>query len=62
MLVVTRDRMRELVKAGRTLEEVLAARPFADYDGQLSWSFITAERYIQILHRDAVRTLNPGRT
>jgi len=62
MLVATRDRMRERVKAGRTLEEVLAEKPFADYDGTLAWQFITAERYIQILYRDAVRALSPGRT
>lgn len=62
MLAVTSDRMRELVKAGKTLDEVLAAKPNADYDGQLGWSFITVERYIQILYRDAARELSPGRT
>lgn len=62
MLTVTRDRMRELVRAGRTVDEVLAAKPYADYDGALSWSFITAERYVRILYRDAVRELSPGRT
>lgn len=62
MLVTTRDRMRERVKAGRTLDEVLAEKPFADYDGTLSWPFITAERYLRILYRDAVRALSPGRT
>lgn len=62
LLVATCDRMRERVKAGRTLEEVLAEKPFADYDGTLAWQFITAERYIQILYRDAVRALSPGRT
>ncbi|MGQ0428939.1 MAG: MBL fold metallo-hydrolase [Gammaproteobacteria bacterium] len=62
LLVTTRDRMRERVKAGRTLEEVLAEMPFADYDGRLSWPFITAERYVRILYRDAVRALSPGRT
>jgi glyoxylase-like metal-dependent hydrolase (beta-lactamase superfamily II) len=62
LLVTTRDRMRERVKAGRTLDEVLAERPFADFDGKLAWQFITAERYIQILYRDAVRELSPGRT
>lgn len=62
LLVVTSGRMRELVKAGKTLDEVLAARPFADYDGQLAWAFITVERYIQILYRDAARELSPGRT
>lgn len=62
LLIVTSGRMRELVKAGKTLDEVLAARPFADYDAQLAWAFITVERYIQILYRDAARELSPGRT
>jgi glyoxylase-like metal-dependent hydrolase (beta-lactamase superfamily II) len=62
MLVTTRDRMRERVRAGKTLEELLAEKPFADTDPRLAWAFITAERYIRILHRDAVRALNPGRT
>lgn len=62
LLVVTSGRMRELVKAGKTLDEVLAARPFADYDAQLAWAFITVERYIQILYRDAARELSPGQT
>jgi glyoxylase-like metal-dependent hydrolase (beta-lactamase superfamily II) len=62
LLAVTSARMRDLVQAGRTLDEVLAAKPFADYDGQLAWAFITVERYIQILYRDAVRELSAGRT
>jgi len=62
LLVTTRDRMRERVRAGKTIEELLADRPFADYDPRLAWGFITAERYIRILYRDAVRALSPGRT
>lgn len=62
LLSVTSARMRELVQGGKTLDEVLAAKPFADYDGQLAWAFITVERYIQILYRDAVRKLSAGRT
>ncbi|HEU0225123.1 MAG TPA: MBL fold metallo-hydrolase [Steroidobacteraceae bacterium] len=62
LLVTTRNRMRERVQAGRTLEEVLAEQPFADFDGRLAWQFITAERYLRILYRDAVRELSPGRT
>jgi hypothetical protein len=54
--------MRERVRAGKTLDEVLAEKPFADYDARLAWQFITAERYIRILYRDAVRELSPGRT
>ncbi len=62
MLADTHARMQELVASGKSLEEVLAARPFADYDAALSWPFITAERYVQILYRDAVRELSPDRT
>ncbi|HXV40089.1 MAG TPA: MBL fold metallo-hydrolase [Steroidobacteraceae bacterium] len=62
LLVTTRERMRERVQAGRTLDEVLAEKPFADFDGKLAWQFITAERFIQILYRDATRELSPGRT
>jgi cyclase len=55
MLATTSARVRELVKAGKTVDEVLAAAPNADYDAKLAWSFITAERYARILYNDAVR-------
>ena len=53
MLAVTSGRVRDLVKAGKSVDEVLAAKPNADYDAKLGWSFITAERYARILYRDA---------
>jgi cyclase len=53
MLAVRSKRVRDLVAAGKSVEEVLAARPNADYDAKLAWDFITAERYLQILYRDA---------
>ena len=53
MLATTSGRVRELVKAGKTLEEALAAKPNADYDAKLAWDFITPERYLTILYRDA---------
>ena len=53
MLQVTSGRVRELVKAGKTVEEVLAANPNAEFDAKLAWAFITPERYTRILYRDA---------
>jgi glyoxylase-like metal-dependent hydrolase (beta-lactamase superfamily II) len=53
MLSVTSGRMRDLVAAGKTIDEVLAAQPNADYDATQAWAFITAERYLRILYRDA---------
>jgi hypothetical protein len=32
MLVIIRDRVQALIKSGATLQQVLAARPTADYD------------------------------
>lgn len=57
MLVVTSARVRDLVKAGKSLDEIIAAKPNADYDATLSWPFITTERYLQVLHRDATQSL-----
>ncbi|MGH8249980.1 MAG: hypothetical protein ACREVI_04675 [Steroidobacteraceae bacterium] len=45
MLKVASDRVRDLVKAGWTVDEVLAMTPNADYDAKLAWPFITAERF-----------------
>jgi cyclase len=56
MLVVTSGRVRALVKAGKSIEDVLAAKPNADYDAKLAWAFITPERYARILYRDAAAT------
>jgi glyoxylase-like metal-dependent hydrolase (beta-lactamase superfamily II) len=57
LLADTSARIRELVQAGRTVEEVVAAPPFAETDATYAWSFITAERYIRMLYRDAERAL-----
>jgi glyoxylase-like metal-dependent hydrolase (beta-lactamase superfamily II) len=53
MLAATSARVRELMAAGKTVDEVIAAKPNSDYDEKLSWDFITAELYLRILYRDA---------
>jgi cyclase len=62
MLSKSSERVRKLKGEGKTVEDVLAARPNADYDAKLSWDFITAERYARILYRDAERKLTKDRT
>ncbi|HUG03221.1 MAG TPA: MBL fold metallo-hydrolase [Steroidobacteraceae bacterium] len=57
LLADTSARMRELVQAGRTVEDLVAAAPFAESDATHAWSFITAERYVRMLYRDAERSL-----
>lgn len=50
MLVETSGRVRALKDAGKTVEEIVAAAPNADYDKTWDWSFINAERYIRMLY------------
>jgi cyclase len=56
MLTVTSKRVRDLAAAGKSVDEVLAAKPNADYDARLAWDFISAERYARILYRDATES------
>ncbi len=58
MLAFTGDRMRTLILEGQSLEQIVAAAPFAEYDASWSWSFITSERYMQILHRAITLEIN----
>ncbi len=58
MLVTTSGRIRELVKAGRTADEIVAAAPNADFDQKWGWAFITPERYSRMMYELIRRELN----
>jgi glyoxylase-like metal-dependent hydrolase (beta-lactamase superfamily II) len=62
MLMTTSGRIRELMKAGKTADEIVAAAPNADYDQEWAWGFITPERYIRMVYELLESELNPGRT
>jgi glyoxylase-like metal-dependent hydrolase (beta-lactamase superfamily II) len=51
MLVDSEARVKKLVDAGMSLEEVLAENPLADYHEQWNWSFITTEVMTTTLYR-----------
>ncbi len=51
MLEEARDRVWALVDAGKSLDEVVAENPLADYGETWSWGFITTERMTQQLYR-----------
>ncbi|HZD51610.1 MAG TPA: MBL fold metallo-hydrolase [Woeseiaceae bacterium] len=51
MLVDARERIRKLVDAGKSEEEVLSADPLSRYDDDWSWEFITTERMTRTLYR-----------
>jgi len=50
-LIDSRQRVKALVDAGKSEEEVLAENPLADYHDQYNWSFITTEKMTSTLYR-----------
>lgn len=57
MLMSGRDRVRALVAAGKTEEDVVGMNPLADYDADWSWGFITTERMTRMLVKDAMTAM-----
>ena len=53
MLKDARDRVRTMVKAGKTEQEILTANPLAEYHEGWNWGFITTE----IMTKTLVRAL-----
>jgi cyclase len=55
MLATARDRVAPLVKAGKTLEQVTAAKPLAELDAKWGQGFLKADTFVSILYKDATR-------
>ena len=55
MLVATGRRVRELVEQGRSLDEVIAARPTEAFDARYGQGAVTAERFVRLLYADLTR-------
>lgn len=51
MLLDANARIKALVVAGKSAEQVLAENPLADYHDDWNWSFITTEKMTQTLYR-----------
>lgn len=51
MLEDAQARVKVLVDAGKSQEEVIAGNPLADYEDGWSWEFITAERMTKTIYR-----------
>ena len=53
MVVIVRDRIRNMIGKGMTLEQVKAAKPTRDYDTEYvsKDSFITADRFVEAVYK-----------
>ena len=55
MLVTVRDRIRQGVAAGRTLEQVQAGKPTAEFDAVWGNGRITPTMFVEVLYQDLSR-------
>jgi cyclase len=57
MVVIIRDRVRDLIKKGMTLDQIKAARPTRDYDTEYvsPGSFVTADRFVESVYSSLTR-------
>ena len=61
MLTTVRDRIVSAIRAGQTLQQVLAARPTAEFDDRLAKGAMNAGVWVQRVYTDLRRTTTPAR-
>lgn len=49
-LIELNKRMKKLILEGKTLEEIVALKPFADYDKKLGGGFLPPEKFLKIFY------------
>jgi hypothetical protein len=50
MLVTARDRMAKLVKDGKSEDDVVAAKPFADLDAKWAPTELASKNFIRVVY------------
>ena len=55
MLAAVRGRVKPLVDAGRSLEQVVAAMPTAAHDAQWGGGFLKPEQFVGLVYADLAR-------
>lgn len=50
MLITVRDRMQKLMDEGKSLEEIIALKPNADFDKAWGETFLNPEAFLKVLH------------
>jgi len=64
MVVIVRDRVRDMIKKGKTLDEVKAAKLTRDYDTEYvsSGSFVSADRFVEAVYKSLSPSTGSGRS
>jgi len=58
MFAVVRDRVLNAIRAGKTLQEVVASKPTTDYDQGRTGGAITPDRFVTLVYTDLSRKAN----
>jgi hypothetical protein len=64
MVTIIRDRVQEMLDAGKSLKEVQAAKPTLDYDARYGASsgFWTTEKFVEAVYQSLSAAKNSSRT
>jgi hypothetical protein len=55
MFAVVRDRVMTAIRAGKTVQEVVASKPTADFDQGRMGGAITPDRFVTLVYQDLSR-------
>jgi hypothetical protein len=50
MLATVHERMAKLIKEGKNIDEIVAAKPTADYDSKWGGGFLKPDQWVQIIY------------
>jgi len=52
MILVIRDRVAKMIREGKNAQQIIAAKPTADYDAKIEQAAMTSERFINQLYAE----------
>jgi glyoxylase-like metal-dependent hydrolase (beta-lactamase superfamily II) len=61
-MTIVRDRIQEMVKSGRTLAQVKAAKPTLEFDGVFANPKWTTDQFVEAVYKDLSKAAAPART
>ena len=61
MATIVRDRVRAAIRAGRSLEQIVAAKVTLEYDGLYSNPGYTGAMFVEAIYNDLTRAAPAGR-
>ena len=55
VITIVRDRVQDLIKKGRTLEQIKAAKPTLEFDKRYATSYWTADMFVEAVYKSLTK-------